>query len=253
MINGHFSEAKQGFALLEDVDQATFIRFIRWTYTKDYPVPESTWAPTREGTDTPEGLKNEAAQKDDVLAIRGDDFLASRDNDPKSNEKKVKSGSSTLNTSLGRLFLNLREAFLKQEDNWRVETLLKPRSNEVPQEDYTEIFLSHARLYVFAEKYDIQPLKKLSLQELHRTLAEYTLFPERAGDITTLLKYVYANTAETIDEIEDIRTMLVHYVWMEIETLTKYGEIKDLMLDDGELRELPRDYLFVLKGYNQCS
>ncbi|CAD6569740.1 MAG: hypothetical protein ASARMPRED_003126 [Alectoria sarmentosa] len=106
-----------------------------------------------------------------------------------------------------------------------------------PQENYTENFLSHACLYVFAEKYDIQPLKKLSRQKLQHTLAIYKLYPERVGDITTLLKYMYANTAETIDVIEDIRTMLAHYVGTEMDTLVKYGEIKDLMLDNGEFLE----------------
>lgn len=32
-----------------------------------------------------------------------------------------------------------------------------PRSNEGPLEDYSEVFLSHARVYVFADKYDIEP------------------------------------------------------------------------------------------------
>ena len=111
----------------------------------------------------------------------------------------------------------------------------KPQSNESPQEDCTEVFLSHARLYVFAKQYDIQPLKKLARQKLHRTPADHTLFPERVGDITTWLKYVYGNIAETIDEIEDIRTMLVHFVGMEMETLMKHSEIKDLMQDRGDL------------------
>ena len=48
---------------------------------------------------------------------------------------------------------------------------------------------------------------------------------------------MYANTAETIDGIEDIRTMLAHYVGTEMDTLVKYEEIKDLMLDNGEVFE----------------
>lgn len=79
-----------------------------------------------------------------------------------------------------------------------------------PQEDYTDVFLSHACLCVFAEKYDIQPLKKLSCQKLQYTLADFTLYLERVGDIAILLKYVYANTSETKDGNEDIRTMLAH-------------------------------------------
>ena len=130
---------------------------------------------------------------------------------------------------------SLKENFFSQHDYWSVESLLKPRSNVYYDEDHTEVLLFHARLYVFAENCGIQPLKKLSRQRLRRTLANYTLFPERVGDITTLVRYVYANTAETIDEIEEIQTMLVHYVGIEMETLMKYGEIKDLRLEDGEV------------------
>ena len=44
MMSGHMAEAQQGFALLEDVTQGTFTRFIRWTYSKDYesPAPKIT-------------------------------------------------------------------------------------------------------------------------------------------------------------------------------------------------------------------
>lgn len=223
MINGHLSEAKQGFALLEDVDEGTFVRFIRWTYSKDYPAPEYTWAETEEEKDTPEGSKSEAAPKETSMS---DDLLASLSSVGK--KKKKKKSSSTLNSSL-------KESFISQYDYWSSDLMPGPRSNMHPQEDYTEVFLSHARLYVFAEKYDIQPLKKLSRQKLQHTLAIYTLNPERVGDITTLLKYVYANTSEAIDGIEDIRTMLAHYVGTEMDTLIKYGEIKDLMLDNGEM------------------
>lgn len=223
MINGHLSEAKQGFALLEDVDEGTFVRFIRWTYSKDYPAPEYTWAETEEEKDTPEGSKSEAAPKETSMS---DDLLASLSSVGK--KKKKKKSSSTLNSSL-------KESFISQYDYWSSDLMPGPRSNMHPQEDYTEVFLSHARLYVFAEKYDIQPLKKLSRQKLQHTLAIYTLYPERVGDITTLLKYVYANTSEAIDGIEDIRTMLAHYVGTEMDTLIKYGEIKDLMLDNGEM------------------
>lgn len=223
MINGHLSEAKQGFALLEDVDEGTFVRFIRWTYSKDYPAPEYTWAETGEEEDTPEGSKTEAVPKE---ISTSDDPLASLSSVGK--KKKKKKSSSTLNSSL-------KESFISQYDYWSSDLMPGPRSNIHPQEDYTEVLLSHARLYVFAEKYDIQPLKKLSRQKLQHTLAIYTLYPERVGDITTLLKYVYANTSETIDGIEDIRTMLAHYVGTEMDTLIKYGEIKDLMLDNGEM------------------
>lgn len=219
MINGHLSEATQGFALLDDVDEDTFVRFIRWTYTKDYSAPEYTWAESGEG---PGGSKTEGAQKE---APPSDD-LASWGTFPKvKKKKKVKS----------RTHLSLKELFISEYDYSSPDEKVGPRSNLRPQEDYTEVFLSHARLYVFAETYDIQALKKLCHQKLQHTLAIYTLYPERVGDITTLLKYVYANTAETMDGTEDIRSMLAHYVGTEMDTLMKFGGIKDLMLENGEI------------------
>ena len=110
---------------------------------------------------------------------------------------------------------------------------LPPRSNRDSCEDYTEVFLSHARLYVFAEKYEIQPLKVMAIQQLHQTLAIYTLYPERVGDIVELLRYVYANTAEADDGTEELRAMLVHYVGYEMDILVKAPEFKELLLEEG--------------------
>ena len=223
MINGHLSEAQQGFALLDDVDEGTFARFIRWTYTKDYPAPDFTWSELEEEI---EEATTEAAQKEASFSEAADSW-GSFPVKAKKKEKKKKSSS--------RLHTSLKESFVSEYDSWSPDVPSGPRSNLYPQEDYTEIFLCHARLYVFAEKYDIQPLKKLCYQKLQRTLAIYTLYPERVGDITTLLRYVYANTAETENKTEDIRAMLAHYVGTEMDMLNKYGDIKDLMLDNAEI------------------
>ena len=219
MINGHLLEAKQGFALLEDVDQDTFVRFIHWTYTGDYSAPEHTWAEIEGGK---EDSSTEAAQKETSVP---NDF-SSWGHPPKVSKKKKKSSS--------RLHTTLKESFVSGYLPWSLESS-GPRGNLNSQEDYTEVFLAHARLYVFAEKYDIQDLKSLCRQKLGQTLGLYTLYPERVEDITSLLKYVYANTNETVDGSEDIRTILAHCVGTEMATLNKYGEIKDLMLDNGDV------------------
>ena len=45
------------------------------------------------------------------------------------------------------------------------------RENRGVNEELHRGILSHVCLYVFVEKYDIQPLKMLALEELHNTLA----------------------------------------------------------------------------------
>ena len=80
-------------------------------------------------------------------------------------------------------------------------------NGESEPEDYTDILISHERVDIFAEKYDIQPLKALALDKLQGTLDSFWLYPERTGNISTLLKYVYANTGESMSS-KAIRTIL---------------------------------------------
>ncbi|POS69861.1 hypothetical protein DHEL01_v211746 [Diaporthe helianthi] len=69
-----------------------------------------------------------------------------------------------------------------------------PRKNTKGCEDYTGVFLCHAKLYVMADIYDIPSLQQLSLHRLHATLKEFTLYPSRMNNIATLAKYVFENT-----------------------------------------------------------
>ena len=229
MINGHLSEAKQGFATLEDVDEGTFIRFIRWAYNKDYPAPEHTLVDS--GSEISAQRSTPETPKD-AWGVNDDDDWGVW------STKKAKKKKNTAHTSWSKG--SLWESFITRDDSssWGdvIDASIRgARGNKAPEEDYSEVFLGHARMYVFAEKYDIQPLKSLALLKLHNTLSIFTLYRERVGDITTLLKYVYANTAETVEGTKDIRTMLAHYIGCEMEMFIKYGEIKDLMLDNGEM------------------
>lgn len=75
----------------------------------------------------------------------------------------------------------------------------------------------------------------MALQKLQHQLAIHTLYVERVGEITALLRYVYANTGESAKAADDIRAMLAHYIGVEMATLIRGGEIKDMMLEEGEM------------------
>lgn len=223
MIHGHFSEAKQGFAILEDVDKATFVRFVRWLYSRDYPAVEPK-LPSDESPVPPAAEAPQTTWNDDEWG-----FYATKKK-KKEKHKEAKKGG------LKESFISRKHDFV---DIWAPDTASawSPplRSNKSSKEDYTHVFLGHARLYVFAEKYDIQYLKDLALQKLQQTLAIFTLYQERVGDIITLLKYVYDNTAESEPNNEDIRTMLAHYIGCEMEILVKEGGIKELLATNAEM------------------
>lgn len=126
----------------------------------------------------------------------------------------------------------LRQQYLKRGDE---RTALAIRANFAPSEDYTNVFLSHARVYVFAEQYDIQPLKRLALQRLYQTLAIFTLWPECVGDIVALTRFVYDNTSKPVRGVEPMRGMLKRYFSCEPDVLLKAVAFRDLSEENREL------------------
>ena len=207
MIHGSMVEASQGFATLEDVDLDTFLRFVQWLYHGYYDAARPGSLESLETYQTP------TRTVDDGLC--GNCRYHRRIPYAASFQKK--------------------ESFLQRDYIVRnvKKDAPKPRPNSSPQEEYSEVFLGHARVYVFADKYDIQTLKVLAMEELHAALAVYTLYEERTGDIVALLRFVYGHTADSKDGVEDLRTILTEYMEMEIDTLIKDEELQELMIQDG--------------------
>lgn len=135
----------------------------------------------------------------------------------------------------------LRLQFCKPGDE---RTALAPRANSSSFEDYTDVFLSHAQVYIFAEQFDIQPLKRLALKNLHQTLAIFTIWPECVGDIVALTRFVYDKTSEPVNKVEPMRDMLKQYIGCEMDVLIKDVEFRDLL--EGN-RELLNDFCLVVR------
>ena len=214
MITGHMKEAQQGFAVLSDVTESTFARFVSWLYGKDYTAASFTTfngdAGSAEASRTP---KRESIDEDWNFS---------------SVKKKKKKKGITVRTAL-------KEKFITWDDEEYDVQPVVVRSNRASDEDFTDVFLSHAQLYVFAEKYDVQELKQLALRKLRHTLASFTLYRQRLEDVLTLVRYVYAETARDGRGKEDMRSTLMFYVSTEMDLFEEHGGFKDLLTDDPEM------------------
>lgn len=75
----------------------------------------------------------------------------------------------------------------------------------------------------------------LALDELHATLAIFTLYPERTGDIIDLLQYVYANTQPRgpREGVEDMRTLMTEYVGFEMDVLLENYDFRCIVIENG--------------------
>ena len=254
------AEAQNGFATLKEVDKDTFVRFIEWANKGYYTAAEFTTV-VEDGSDS-ERVAEKAVQRTDISAVEDDGQMFP---DPEvlpepatideydtwsgpwgtslKKGKKTKRAPRTAKEAIWHSFISRRPVIRKSA----IE-VPPPRGNKSPAEVYSDVFLSHARLYVFAEQWDIQELKMLALDELHATLAIYTLYTERTSDIINLLRYVYCNTSEPSERVENLRTLVTQYVGCEMDILADDEDFKNLMIKDGG--PLLSDFLAMFKKRN---
>lgn len=73
--------------------------------------------------------------------------------------------------------------------------------------------LSHARIYILADKYDIPRLKNIAVRKLQKTLAQLLPIEEEFYDyIADLIDFVYENTPSLSTTKEPLRQLVTHYV-----------------------------------------
>lgn len=133
----------------------------------------------------------------------------------------------------------MREVFFSRELTIRKGP--PPRKNLNASQDYTDIFLCHAQLYVFAEKYDIQELKNLAFEELHAVLAIFDLHVDRAGDIRALFHYAYGNVQRSAAGEGTLLRMLKDYMGFEMDTLMLDESFRELLKEN--INDMLEDYM----------
>lgn len=87
--------------------------------------------------------------------------------------------------------------------------------NWLRHDDFTPIFLGHARVYAFAHTHDIPALKEIALDKLRQSFKFFTLWPPRCEDIIKLVEFVYEHPAlkyETeIGRYDDLKFEVLKY------------------------------------------
>ena len=120
------------------------------------------------------------------------------------------------------------------------------RKNKSMLENYTDIFLCHAELYVFADERLIENLKVLALETLDETLRLFKLYPNRVGDIVNLIEYVYDHTATSnTTETEPMRALMMNFIARETKCVMRDARFRALL--DVKGGDLMPDFLDVME------
>ncbi|KAL9125882.1 MAG: hypothetical protein Q9217_004981 [Psora testacea] len=252
LVNGEMKEAKEGCTPLEEVDEQTFVRFTQYAYTGDYVTADPEILLDSSAIATTDSAQNEAPpdlNRPDVVA----EWVPAEDEPEEPPEihaafDELGWGSSQISEKdkkeKGHMQLEWAGVKSKKSKLWtsfrlKEYGIFKPashvRKNREACEDYTVVFLCHARLYAFADKYDIEHLKRLSLGKLHQTLVTFTPYEERIDDIVELLHYSYSNTPDRPDSKDDLRQLIIHYAACVVEYLSRNAKFQLLLEEHGSL------------------
>ncbi|KAG5987969.1 hypothetical protein E4U52_007005 [Claviceps spartinae] len=97
------------------------------------------------------------------------------------------------------------------------------------QNNDAELLLSHARLYVFADCYEITPLMGLAINTLYNVLTEFPEWGDIADMLIQLLRYCYETDTPAV-----LKELVMRYAVCHVEHLWKRKEVTELARTNGE-------------------
>ncbi|KAM5348380.1 hypothetical protein ACJ41O_008204 [Fusarium nematophilum] len=127
-----------------------------------------------------------------------------------------------------RVFNNRLEGLV--QSSLRAPSSWSPRNNWGASQCYRPVFLSHARLYILADKYGVEDLRKLALYRLHGTLFHFTVYWQRVPDLVALAQEIFDNTVES----DEARNVIVDYLTCFIEHIRGSPELSEMLRKGGD-------------------
>ncbi|MCJ1392038.1 hypothetical protein MMC18_004905 [Xylographa bjoerkii] len=240
LVTGNMEEARTGHVTWDDVDEETFARFAQFVYTGDYspashillepdihvpPESEDNAIRIPEVEPPSEEPIQDVLYDTPVVEDRWEGFGGIK--------KSKKSEKKPHKSSAKRLSFHDRKYPLPASSTCPAERCMA-RANTSALEDYTSVFLGHASLYTFAEKYDVEALRSVVLNKLHATLCVFTPYEARYGDILELLQFTYKKTP-TRAQLDPLRELVTQYIAYEAKEVIHTERCMSLVEEGGEL------------------
>jgi hypothetical protein len=112
-----------------------------------------------------------------------------------------------------------------------------PTVGDGPSENISEILLIHASLYVLAEKWGIDRLKRLTLFKIHKTLNMFSLDTPKLEQIIHLVQYAYSDqtTPDLDTKIDGLRELICQYIAAYAEFTSRNTTFTALIEEGGPL------------------
>lgn len=238
-------------AVDDDIDDDTVLRFIEFVYTGDYTSPQKNGARPCARTYTARSLltRNPSEisihKEPEKANLDGDDWVFGgkkvRRRKKGWTEESESESQPTHDTHKSPHFLpnDSKMTRLKMWTTFRDSAPLRkmddwiPSSDNDQHEEYSHVFLCHAKLYKFSDRYDCPELRELSLQKLWLTLSRWTFHQERACDVVALVRYCYQHTVSSEKKRDALRVLVLNYATCYVRQLMKEPGFQKLVRQTG--------------------
>lgn len=227
LINGPMREGQSCTVYFPELEPSDFERICEFAYRGDYTVPRPVTYKS-EGIDkTLAGIKLAKPPKKISRDLDLAAFEAMDDSSVVSSEKPANLPSHFSNKTYPLVGWTGKQ----------ISRLGDIEPNCKWTQDFTPVFLGHARLYGFARMYMIAELRNLALHKLHRTLKKFTLFTSGFDAIIELVRYAY-DTDHVPDrdhyKVDQLRELVLEYVVMHISNFNKSDVHRRFLEEQGE-------------------
>ena len=233
------NEAKTRHVDWSDVDEDTFIRLCEYAYRSDYTPPDclvslETMKKTfiKKKSKKKRALLNASPVDDQSLLQPPQDAEPppTTEEPPPVNEEELPYKEKSirmqyLRDSFSRLNLDFGPRHKPAKD------CFSPKPNTQDQ-DFTPVFLGHARLYVLADKYGIESLCQMVLSKVAQTLEIFTLYHRSVTTVIEFVRFVYSDGFRYVHGIGALRSLVTSYI---ASTLGQLGDDErfERLLEDG--------------------
>ncbi|KAG6218201.1 hypothetical protein E4U34_004233 [Claviceps purpurea] len=179
IIDTSFAEGQKGLVVLRHDDAETISAFAQFIYTGNYSISFDMSAPDTRNEPHDKG-RHEDNKKRQWKQPRNGLWC-------KFNESRIR-----YNTRSSDSYMIPRTAYCSESEtddtDYSDDSLFTTQNMD---KDYSELFISQAKVFAFAHYYGVEILMDLSMGRLHEALCGFRLSRERIGDILALVRYCY--------------------------------------------------------------
>lgn len=244
-MNGGMAEATIGSATLDDVRAEVFVYFSQFVYTGDYYVPQPHTVDTTSHLKTPKISKTR--RQSNVLPSTRVAQVPSVFSAQSSPARVAYSGVRKQIAPVTRRAVQRFDLHsLGSDENlyWPISPIQQRENGAGPPpprpisvrstQTLTRTVLTHARTYIFADRYDVTALASLSLKKFEVALLLYKPFFTDIDGLTALVREVYENTPDTAGAPDKLRELVVSYMTKERHMFRGSEQFLTLLKEGGD-------------------